>query len=218
LTSTWIDAPAQTASLLSIASRKGLVAAGGPDAVHIATTEAVRKAFTSDKVGDNEIRPYQPTIRLPLPVRISQLTFTADEQYLVLSAESGGGLAVYDVQSLSGGATEATFELSTNGESLRSVAPNPMTAELCAVVTNNGNLLIANLKERTLVSGPNGHVLKAQISCAAWSTKGKQLVAGSGDGSLYQMTPDGQEKAHIPKPPSLGNFHGEFQRNTLESG
>jgi len=187
------------------------VAAAGPDAVHIATTDSVRKAFSSPKDGDSEIRPFQSQFKLPLPLRISQLAFTADEQYLVLSAETGGGLAVYDVQSLSQGATQSTFELSTNGETVRALVPNPMpeAAGLCAVVTSNGNLLMANLKERSLVNGPNGQVLKAQVSSAAWSTKGKQLVAGSADGSVYQLTPDGQEKGHIPKPPRVGDYHGE---------
>lgn len=86
----------------------------------------------------------------------------------------------------------------------------PESAGLCAIVTDKGNLLMANLAERKLVSGPNGPVLRSQVSCAAWSTKGKQLVAGMADGTIYQMTPEGVEKAHIPKPPNLGDYHGEF--------
>ncbi|KAL2199340.1 hypothetical protein P885DRAFT_75759 [Corynascus similis CBS 632.67] len=209
LTSKWSPPPAPTASLLSIASRKGLVAAAGPDAVHIATTESVRKAFEGEKNGDSEVRPFTPQAKVPFPIRISQLSFTADEQYLVLSAESGGGLAVYDVQALTQGATQPAFEISTNGETLRALIPNPMpeSAHLCAIVTNNGNLFIANLADRQLVSGSNGPTLRSQVSSAAWSTKGKQLVAGMADGSIYQMTPDGVEKAHIPKPPNLGDYH-----------
>ena len=209
LTSRWSPEPAPTANLISIASRKGLVAAAGPDAVHIATTESVRKAFESDKKGDSEVRPFEPQAKLPLPFRISQLAFTSDEQYLILSAETGGGLAVYDVQALTNGSTQSAFELSTNNEPLRALIPNPSLelAGLCAVVTTNGNLFIANLAEKQLVSGANGPVSRSQVSCAAWSTKGKQLVAGMADGSISQMTPDGTEKAHIPKPPSLGDYH-----------
>ncbi|KAK4220078.1 hypothetical protein QBC37DRAFT_407770 [Rhypophila decipiens] len=209
LTSRWSDVPSPTAQLLSIASRKGLVAAAGPDAVCIASTDSVRKAFEAPKTGDSEVRPFEPQARLPLPFRISQLAFTADERYLLLSAESGGGLAVYDVQSLADGATKAAFELNTNNESLRCLVPNPSPelAKHCAIVTTNGNLYMANLDDRQLVSGANGPTLRSQVSCAAWSTKGKQLVAGMADGSLYQMTPDGTEKGHIPKPPSLGDYH-----------
>ncbi|KAK4193379.1 putative nucleoporin [Podospora australis] len=209
LTPKWSPPPAPTASLISIASRKGLVAAAGPEAVYIATTESVRKAFEGEKNGDSEVRPFNPQATVPLPFRISQLSFTADEQYLILSAESGGGLAVYETQALTSGSTQSAFEISTNGETLRALAPNPMPelGNLCAIVTNNGNLLMANLAERKLVSGANGPVLRAQVSCVSWSTKGKQLVAGMADGSIYQMTPEGVEKAHIPKPPSLGDYH-----------
>jgi len=86
----------------------------------------------------------------------------------------------------------------------------PESAALCAIVTSNGNLYMANLAEKQLVSTQNGFVLRSQVSCAAWSTKGKQLVAGMADGSVYQMTPDGTEKAHIPKPPGLGDYHGKL--------
>lgn len=210
-TSAWSPAPAQNASLLTIASRKGLVAAAGPDGLAIATTENVRKAFAGPKDGDSDFRSFNPELKLPLPTRICQLTFTAEEDYLVLSAENGGGLAAYDVQALLQGSTSPAFEIPTNGESLRALIPNPMPekGELCAVVTDKGNLLIADMKKKDFVAGKNGQILKDQVSCVAWSTKGKQLVAGLGDGTIQQMTPTGDLKATIPKPPSLdGSFFG----------
>ncbi|KAH8675452.1 hypothetical protein BX600DRAFT_172671 [Xylariales sp. PMI_506] len=213
LTSPWSPAPAAHASLISIASRKGLVAAAGPDYITFATTEAVRKAFESPKDGDSDVRPFQPHLKLNLPVRICQLAFTADENYLIMSAEQGGGLAVYDVQALLQGSTETAFQIPTNGEALRALVPNPRPekGELCAIVTEKGNLLMANMKERTFVPGPNGQILKTQVSCVAWSTKGKQLVAGLGDGTIHQMTPEGDVKAQIPRPPSLdSNYFVSF--------
>lgn len=206
LTSAWSSLPSSTASLLSVASRKGLVAAAGPDQVIIATTESVRKAFESEKNGDSDIRAFEPQLKIAMPMRVSQLAFTADENYLILSAESGGGLAVYEVQSLLSGSTNSAFELSTNGETLRAMIPNPTPekAELCAIVTNGGNLHMANLKERQ-ISNP----LKNQVSCISWSSKGKQLCAGLGDGTIAQMTPEGEAKGEIPKPPNMGDFHGK---------
>lgn len=204
--------PPATSSLLSIASRKQLIAAAGPDVVILASTEAVRKGFEQPKSGSNDIRPFQPQSRLPMPMRISQVAFSADESYLVLSAENGGGLAVYETQSLLNGSTQSAFELPTNGQPLRTLLPNPTTekAELFAVVTTEGNLMIANLKDRTFVSGPNGPVLKTGVSCVAWSVKGKQLIAGLGDGTVHQMTPEGVAKGDIPKPPSINNgAHGQ---------
>jgi nucleoporin NUP159 len=140
-----------------------------------------------------------------MPMHISHLAFTADENYLVLSAESGGGLAVYEVQSLTQGSKSTAFELPTNGESLRYLVPNPTAqkSELCAVVTSNGNLYMANFKERKL-SSP----LKTQVSCLSWSAKGKQLCAGMADGTVCQMTPEGESKGDIPKPPNTGQCHG----------
>ncbi|SPJ75075.1 related to nucleoporin [Fusarium torulosum] len=204
LTSAWPSLPSSTASLLSVASRKGLVAAAGPDQVVIATTESVRKAFETPKDGDSDIRSFEPQLKIPMPMRVSQLSFTADENYLILSAESGGGLAVYEVQSLLSGSTNSAFELSTNGETLRAMIPNPTSekAELCAIVTNNGNLHMANLKERQ-ISNP----LKNQVSCVSWSSKGKQLCAGLGDGTIFQMTPEGEGKGEIPAPPNVGDVH-----------
>ncbi|RFU36054.1 hypothetical protein B7463_g252, partial [Scytalidium lignicola] len=197
--------PAPTSSLLSVASRKGLIAAAGPDAVIVATTESVRKAFEGPATGNGNLRAFQPQLKLPMPMRISQIAFSADESYLVLSAETGGGLAIYDVQALLQGSTQSAFELSTNSESLRALIPNPTPekGELFAIVTTNGKLMMANLKEKNFVPGPNGPVLKEGVSCISWSARGKQLVAGLGDGTAYQMTPDGVGKAEIPRPPNI---------------
>lgn len=205
LTTPWSSPPPDTASLITIAARKGLVAAAGPDGITIATTDAVRKGFDGDREGDSDIRNFEPQLKLPLPMRVSHIAFTADETYLILSAESGGGLAVYDTQSLLQGNSQAAFELPTNGESLRALVPNP-TAEkagLCAIVTNNGNLHMASLKEKQ-ISSP----LKSQVSCISWSTRGKQLLAGLADGTIHQMTPEGEAKGEIPSPPSVTNAHG----------
>ena len=205
--------PPPTSSLMSIASQKGLLAAAGPDAVIVATTESVRKAFEGPNSGDGNLKPFQPQLKLPMPMRVSQLAFSADESYLVLSAETGGGLAVYDIQALLQGSTQSAFELSTNGQALRVLAPNPTPekGELLALVTTDGNLMMANLKERSFVMGPNGQVLKSGVSCVSWSPKGKQLVAGLGDGTAYQMIPEGDVRAEIPRPPDVDRGdHGKY--------
>ncbi|KAK2626646.1 hypothetical protein QTJ16_003821 [Diplocarpon rosae] len=195
--------PPATSSLMGIASQRGLVAAAGPDAVILATTESVRKAFEGS-TGD--VKPFQAQLKLQMPMRISQLAFSADEQYLVLSAETGGGLAVYEAQALLQGNTQPAFQISTESLSLRALVPNPTPekGELFALVTTDGKLMMANLKEKKIMSGPNGAVLKDGVSCISWSAKGKQLVAGLGDGTGYQLTPEGEGKAQIPRPPNTG--------------
>lgn len=213
LTSQWAPAPAPTASLIGIAHHKGLVAAAGPDAITLATTESVRKGFEAPKDGDSDVRPFHPQLRIPLSTRVSHLAFTADENYLVIAAEVGGGLAIYDVQALLGGSVEVAFQIPTNSEALRALVPNPQaaTGDLVAVVTEKGNLLMANMKTRSFVSGSSGQILQTQVSCVAWSTKGKQIIAGLGDGTIHQMTPEGEIKAQIPKPPGVeANYFGQY--------
>ena len=195
--------PPPNSSLLSVANGKGLLAAAGPDSVIIASTEAVRLAFQGP--GNEKFKSFTPQLTLNLGVRISQVAFSANEDFLALSAETGGGLAIYDVSSLLQGTTQPAFEMSTSGTSLRALLPNPKaeTAENLAVVTANGQLMIADLKSRQFLSGPNGQVLRENVSTASWSNKGKQIVAGLGNGSCVQMTPDGQVKAEIPAPSGL---------------
>lgn len=197
---------------MSVASKKGLIAAAGPDSVVVAYTKSLRHAFYATdeelKSGPNGARQFLPELRMPMPMRISQVAFSADEAYLVLSAETGGGLAVYDVQKVMEGNTQSAFEISTNGQSIRALVPNPTQGELFAVVLADGSLLMANLKERTFVQTGNGQVLKDTVSCVSWSSKGKQLVAGLANGAAYQLKPDGVGVDEIPKPPSVNN--GDF--------
>ena len=193
--------PAPTSSLLSIAPKKGLVAAAGPESVVVASTESIRQAFLGEGTVEGNVRAFSPQMTINVGTRISQVAFTADEKYLAISAESGGGLAVYDVESLSQGNPKSTFEIATEGEALRALISNPAqeAAELIAAVTINGDLLMASLNVKQIVGG----ILKSGVSCLSWSNRGKQLVAGLADGTCSQMTPAGQVKAQIPKPPGL---------------
>jgi nucleoporin NUP159 len=195
--------PPSTSSLLSIASQKGLLAAAGPDALVIASTASVREGFSAQS--QELIKTYQPQLTIPLQTRISQVAFSADENALMISSENGGGLAVYDVSGLERGNTQPAFEISTNGTALRELVPNPVKerADAFAMVTVNGQLLLGNLSSKQLLNGPNGPVLKDNVSCVSWSKQGKQLVAGLGDGKAFQMTPEGEGKAEIPVPPDL---------------
>ncbi|KAL9107044.1 MAG: hypothetical protein Q9227_007990 [Pyrenula ochraceoflavens] len=198
--------PPPTASLLGVASGKGLVAAAGPDAVILAKSSAVREAASNKTEG--KVSPIQPEIKLAVP-RVSQLALSADENVLVISAENGGGLAAYQVDNVMKGETSPALQLQTNGSALRALVPNPDQASekaaLFAAVTVSGDLLVADLRNAILLNGSSGSVLKSGVSCVSWSNRGKQLVAGLADGSACQMTPNGEIKATIPRPPSLAD-------------
>jgi nucleoporin NUP159 len=130
---------------------------------------------------------------------------------LVVAAQEGGGLVVYNVSALTGGNTQPSGTISLNGASLRALVPNPVAQELFAAVTVTGELLMVNIKEGQVVQGPAGPILKSGVSCVSWSNMGKQLMAGLGDGTGYQMKPSGEGQAQIPRPPDLqGDQHGEF--------
>lgn len=203
--------PPSTASLLSIASKKGLLAAAGPESVIVAATDSVRHAIFAP--ADGKIKPFTPQLTLPLGIRISQVVFSADENFLVLSAENGGGLAVYDVQSVMQGNTQTAFEMATNGTALRALIPNPVPekAELFAAVSVNGEMMVADLKKRQFLTGPQGQLLKSGVSCVSWSKAGKHLVAGLADGTSHQMKPEGESVGDIPRPPGLeGDQFGNY--------
>ena len=173
----------------------------------VAATEEVRQAFSSPAAVD--VKPFSPRLVLPIGMRISQVAFSADGNFLVLSAESGGGLAVYEVQSLLQGNTRTAFEIATSGIALRALVPNPTPekAELFAAVSANGELMVADLKARQFVTGAQGQILKTGVSQVSWSNKGKQLIAGLGEGSLYQLTPEGEGKGEVSRPPGVEENH-----------
>ena len=170
----------------------------------------MRQAY-AEPLGDGKVRSFTPQLTLSLGMGVSQVAFSADENLLVLSAQDGGGLAVYEVASLINGGTQSAFELSTNGIPLRHLTPNPMDKpELFALVTVTGQLMMANMKTRELLSSAQGPVMKDGVSCVSWSTRGKQIVAGLGDGSCSLMTPDGQGKGGLPRPSNIeGDQHGQ---------
>ncbi|KAF2768580.1 hypothetical protein EJ03DRAFT_375261 [Teratosphaeria nubilosa] len=214
--------PPPTASLLSVASVRGLVAAAGPQSLTITTTEDVRRAFedgdeagglTNTKIpkpssGNGEWNP--KVLSLPVP-RVNQLYFSSDESRLVIAAEQGGGLAVYDTNAIVNGKTEPEFQIATNGSRVQHLLPNPSPSDalshLFGVVLENGQLLLADLKSRELTKSSSGSpVFHEGVTCACWSRLGKQVFAGKSDGTAVQIDPQGVVKAEIPVPPGLSEY------------
>lgn len=180
------------------------MAAAAPDELIITRPTSIRNAWASGPTPDNNVKTFSPEFRIPVP-RLSHVAFSADENVLLIVGEGGGGLAAYETEGLTNGQSYPAFEVSTNNQALQTLAPNPSvrSAELFAAVTTNGELLMVDLKSRQLQHGANGPVLKSNVCCLSWSNQGKQLMAGLADGTVSQMTPDGTQKAEIPRPPSL---------------
>ncbi|KAJ6095819.1 hypothetical protein N7486_006565 [Penicillium sp. IBT 16267x] len=202
--------PSPTSSLLAVAQSKGVVVGAGPDALVIASAESVRKAIEAPAGEDKpKTKPFQPQATIPLPARPTHVAFTANDDALILATENGSQLSVFKTTDIVQGNAQPAISIPTNGASIRALAPNPdPNSTLVALVTANGELLIADLKAGNLVSGANGPILRNGVSCVAWSNKGKQLVAGLVDGTADQMTPDGTKKDAVPRPSDLeGDCH-----------
>ncbi|KAJ5991242.1 hypothetical protein N7522_011449 [Penicillium canescens] len=212
LPTAWPDdaLPPPTSSLLAVAHTKGLIVGAGPDALAISSNDAVRKAIEAPAGEDMEkTKAFQPHATIPLPARPTHIAFSPADDALILATENGPSISIFETTSLTQGNAQPALQIPTNGVSLRALVPNPdATSTLVALVTVNGDLLIADLKAGKTVPGPNGPVLKTGVSCVSWSNKGKQLVAGLADGTAYQMTPDGTKKDEIPRPSDLeGECH-----------
>ncbi|KAF7198122.1 hypothetical protein HII31_00478 [Pseudocercospora fuligena] len=233
LTGPWETQPPVHASLLSIASAKGILAVAGPSSLVIANTELLRRQAIPKRLEKGEerlirengvpvegkayaVREDEP---FPIPVkahliidtpRLSHVAFSADESCLVIVSEQGGGLAVYDTNALVNGNKEPAFSIGTNGVSVRHLLPNPnpdeATAHLFAIVLTNGQLLLADLKARNLRKGQSSEAFHDNVFSACWSKMGKQIIAGKGDGSCAQIDPQGVQKDSIPVAPQLAEM------------
>ncbi|KAF7162327.1 hypothetical protein CNMCM5623_007672 [Aspergillus felis] len=189
--------PAPTSSLLAVAPTKGIVAGASPNSLVIASSDAVRKVIGAT-TGESKVKtkPFEPQAILPLPARPTHVAFASGDNALILATENGAELAVYQTATLLTGSPQPALAIPMNGTTLRAMVPNPTPSEdilssLVALVTANGELLIADLKGANLIRGPSG-----------------QLVAGLADGTAVQLTPDGTQKDVIPRPSDLeGDCH-----------
>ena len=197
--------PPPTASLFSVASRNGLIAAADPSKLVIARTKDVRTDLARSDGPETAVKNLSQSMLIDLPTRVSQVVFSTDEKYLVISAVDGGGLQVYETSSIKQNNTQHAFQIPTNEIPVQALIPNPAEdqAHLFAVVLGDGKLMIVDLRSRQFVNSAQGNpVLRDNdVRCCSWSAKGKQLVAGLRDGSAVQLKPDGQVQAAIPKPP-----------------
>lgn len=168
----------------------------------------MRKTFPQTvKAAKEKLLSYEPEKTVPIP-RLSHVVFSSDESSLVMAAEEGGGLAVYDVNALLNGGTEPAFSVSTNGAAIRHLLPNPAKerSHIYGIILVDGSFLMADLQQRQLLNGPNGNpVFRNGVHSACWSKMGKQIVLGLEDGTAVQIDPQGQVKAQIPAPPGLSD-------------
>lgn len=209
----WNPLPPPFASLLSVASGKGLVAAAGQNALVVANTQTARRDYiVKSKASATKCKPINAIATIHVP-RLSHVVFSSDESCLVVASEQGGGLAVYDTKALASGKQESAFQIPTQGVSVRHLIQNPNSApdfaHMFGVVLTNGQLVLADLKNRQLVDGAKGKVFAEKVLSAAWSKMGKQIVVGLEDSTCAQIDPQGNVKDQIPAPPQLQDIRRE---------
>jgi nucleoporin NUP159 len=167
----------------------------------LARTKAVRDAFSKEG-GEDNVKDFQPALEINVP-KLSQVAFTADGTFLVICAQEGGGLGVYETQSILQDKKDPAFQLPTNSISIRALSPNPAPefAHLVAVILTDGKLLIADLKSKDFNKNAEGSpALSEGVAAVSWSNRGKQLTAGMADGNCFQLDQSGTIKARIPAP------------------
>jgi nucleoporin NUP159 len=193
--------PPSCATLLSIASEPGLLAAAGPDSLIVTSTEKVRKAF-SGKAGEwDVITDFTPDVTIPLgasPLR--HVAFSTGGEFLVISAEEKGALAVFDASKLMQGSQAPERQIPTDGVAVRSLLANPVASmgHYMAAVLDTGKLWVVDVDQDKKIA------LKEEgVCCATWSSRGKAVAAGLEDGTTQIFLTDGTLKGTIPRPPGV---------------
>lgn len=124
---------------------------------------------------------FRAEIEFEVEAAVSHIAFSSDGKFIYVSA-MGGGLLVYDSASPQSGRKELHMG------PLADLMPNPVDTSV-ALLTTTGDLI---------VQSENGfETITTGITAISWSKKGKQIIAGTGDGSLKQFTPAGVLKANL---------------------
>ncbi|KAK4611609.1 Nucleoporin [Fulvia fulva] len=206
--------PSPTASLLAIASRKGVLVVGTPTGLDISSTEKTRRSYIKRRTEKQEpVQPLDVDVHIDIS-RVSHVAFTADEAWLVVASEGCGRLSVYSTDHLANGARPA-HEIDISGENVRHLSTNPQDEpvsghrNVCAVITGNGSLLFIKVSESNdIYSNFQGNkVFYNNVASGTWSKMGKQFVAGLSDGTAVRIDPLNSSKENvvetIPRAPQL---------------
>lgn len=199
--------PPSSATLLSVSSKLGLIAAAGPDALIIASTEKVRKSFQEQAGEGDVVSNFTPDATIPLgSPALRHVAFSSGGDFLVVSAEGEGGLAIFDVQSVMGGRKSPEAQLPTEKVPIRTLVPNPVPEmeHFMAMVLDTGKLCLVDVAEQQ-----SNTLREGGATCVTWSSRGKAVAAGLKDGSTAVYMNDGKQLGTIPRPESLDDgFEG----------
>lgn len=146
------------------------------------------------------VSDFTPNITIPVPT-LRHVVFSTDGDFLVISAEELGGLAVFSsVSIVQEKKTDPEVQIDTGKIAIRALEPNPApeNAHFFAAVLESGRLVIVDVTKGTMVT-----IRDEGVSSVAWSTRGKAVIAGLQDGSVAIHMTAGDLKAVIPRPPNV---------------
>lgn len=136
---------------------------------------------------------------MPVP-KLRHVAFSTEGDFLVISAEGQGGLAVFDPTQLMKQNFKPGNEIDTGKVAVRALLPNPTPEmeHIFAAILDNGTLCLVDV-----VKGASHTIREEGVVCASWSTKGKALAVGLKDGTGVLYLNDGTQKGVIPRPPGI---------------
>ncbi|KAK9363367.1 hypothetical protein V1504DRAFT_215308 [Lipomyces starkeyi] len=183
-----IENPASSSNLLSIANGRGLFAIAITGGFIVSSTSTLRQKFSD---ADKTLRGLVHHIPEPLQF----LTFTSDEQHLIVVGQAGG-TAWYFVDDLrQEGANPRGF---FRKGPLLDIKCNPQNGKSAAVLASNRTVYHIDLPSSSLT-----RLSKGQATSFDWASNGQQLVVGNTDGVLTQYTIAGEAVARVLPPPDI---------------
>ncbi|KAK9314699.1 hypothetical protein V1524DRAFT_135784 [Lipomyces starkeyi] len=183
-----IENPASSSNLLSIANGRGLFAIAITGGFIVSSTSTLRQKFSD---ADKTLRGL--VHRIPEPLQF--LTFTSDEQHLIVVGQAGG-TAWYFVDDLrqEGAKPQGFFRKGP----LLDIKCNPRNGKSAAVLASNGTVYHIDLPSSSLT-----RLSKGQVTSFDWASNGQQLVVGNTDGVLTQYTIAGETVAQVLPPSDI---------------
>ncbi|OLL22611.1 Nucleoporin nup146 [Neolecta irregularis DAH-3] len=184
-------------SLLAVNNYSGLLVGASTSEFVVETTKNIRNSITSATFKFPSIS--STATRITVTQTISHVIFSPSGNEILLGFEDGK-ISSYDVASLRAG-SEPKFDNSTTPIQDLQANPSP-DADLVAILTKDRVLRMLSMSKRQLLD-----VVLAEVTAICWSQKGKQIICGMRDGSLVQITPDGQKKAELKRAPALDSHY-----------
>ncbi|CCJ28635.1 unnamed protein product [Pneumocystis jirovecii] len=180
------EIPKYNSSLLSIGNKNGYYVSGIPLGFVFGRTESLRESLKSKAV--KGIVEHRPLLTIHLEKKVLNLSFSSDEQYLIVATEENI-IMFYNTQKLLQKNNYHQPEFVFQIENIKNILPNPVDNNIVAVLTFFGNIHMINFSQRN-ISKPLANNI---TSCKFMVSK--------------RQTNNGSLKAVINKPKSLNDAY-----------